>query len=622
MYLAADGTCTQCGTQLDKGWHGDHVRPYSQGGHTDVTNGQAMCPACNLAKGGKYMELRAWQQEALDAFTGLNRKDFLVSATPGAGKTKFSLHLAQELLRQGVVSRVAVVVPSDNLREQWASEAAAQGIDLYPVQEPEDYDKIGFAGCVATYQQLAMGTGKDMMRRALRRPTLVILDEIHHAGDNKSWGDALRYAVERAEYRLCLTGTPWRRDSTSPIPFVSYDANGTVVVDYAYEYGAAVADSVCRRIEFHAYDGEARWTDPFRAHRGANGSDSGNGDVRIEFAAKLGANMADEDVSAALDTVYEPKYEWMPSILRQADEMLSDLREEIPDAAGLVVAERQWHAQGYATLLEKLTGTRPPVIVSDPKSDPGSKLARADIERFKKGTGRWIVAVKMISEGVDIPRLAVGVYASKTQTPLFFRQVVGRFVRTRKGEEINARLLIPAVPELLRHAREIEEELRHQLDIAEKEVDNARARNASGIQGELDARTPLSASESVFDRAILSGDEVAPEELSAAQEQCGRLGIPKMFASNLVPLLRAQGAAAATVAKSAAQPVEVPRFRLEKQLRQEIETLTRQIDYRKGAVKGTTNTDLLRAGHPKRKTASVEELQKIRATLLRWLEES
>lgn len=625
LFLATDGRCERCGTELQPGWHGDHVTPYSAGGPTDVINGQALCPTCNLKKGARDVTLqpRPWQRQALDTFTAADRKDFLVSATPGAGKTKFSLYLALQLLRQGVVSRVAVVVPSDNLREQWAAEAAEQGVDLCPVQEAQDYDKTGFIGCVATYQQLAMGSGRDMMRRSLRRPTLVILDEIHHAGDNKSWGEALRYAVEPATHRLCLTGTPWRRDSTSPIPFVRYDDNGTVAVDYAYEYGTAVADGVCRRIEFHAYDGEARWTDPARMRR-AVGEETGKSEVSVEFTAKLGANMNEEDVSAALDTVYEPKYEWMPSILRQADEMLTELREEIPDAAGLVVAERQWHAQGYAALLERLTGTRPPVIVSDPKADPGSKLARAEIERFKKGTGRWIVAVKMISEGVDIPRLAVGVYASKTQTPLFFRQVVGRFVRTRKGEEINARLLIPAVPELLRHAREIEDELRHQLDIAEKEADNAADRESSSGQGELDFRTPLSASESVFDRAIMSGDEVTPEELAEAQEQCTRLGIPKMFAANLVPLLRAQKAQAASSGPDsapAARSVEVPRYRLEKQLRQEIEMLTRRVDYRRGAPKGTTNTDLLRAGHPKRKEASVEELQAIRATLLKWMAE-
>lgn len=566
------------------------------------------------------MQLRQWQRRAVNAFYAANNQNFLVSATPGAGKTKFSLHLAQELLRQGTVERVVVVAPSDNLRIQWADEAAAAGLKLFPVApgDTDGYNKADYTGCVVTYQQL-LGTGGTLLRHALRRRTFVILDEVHHAGDNKSWGDALRLAVEPAVYRLCLTGTPWRRDAASPIPFVRYDENGTVAVDYAYEYGAAVADGVCRRIEFHAYDGEAKWTDPGRVRRSTTSDGAG---TSVEFTAKLGANMSEEDVSAALDTVYEPKYRWMPSILRQADEMLAELREDVPDAAGLVVAERQWHAKGYADLLEQITGTRPPVVVSDPKSDPGSKLAKDQIDRFRKGSGRWIVAVKMISEGVDIPRLAVGVYASKTQTPLFYRQVVGRFVRTRPGEEINARLLIPAVPELLRHAREIEEELRHQLEIAAEEDESAR-KDGSGLSGQglLDFRTPLSASESVFDRAILQGDEVSAEELAAAQVRAQELGIPRTYAANLVPLLRGQAAAAeaASAPVASATEVEVPHHRREKLLRQEVETLARKLAYRRGKPPKDINYDLLRAGYPKRSKATVKDLEAMRGTLAEWL---
>lgn len=622
LYLAAGGRCENCGAELEPGWHADHRVPYSAGGPTDVINGQALCPDCNLKKGNRYMQLRQWQRRAMDAFYAANSANFLVSATPGAGKTKFSIALAQDLLRQGVVERVAVVAPSDNLRDQWAEEAGEAGLHLFPVPPGDEmgYDKVGYSGCVVTYQQL-LGTGGRLLRHAMRRPTLAIIDEIHHAGDSRSWGDALRSAVEPAVHRLCLTGTPWRRDSTSPIPFVRYDENGKVAVDYAYEYGTAVADGVCRRIEFHAYDGEARWTDPARARRSTN--DDGRTGARVDFTAKLGMNMPEEDVSAALDTVYEPKYAWMPSILTQADEMLSELREEIPDAAGLVIAERQWLAQGYAALLEKITGKRPPVIVSDPKGDPGSKIAKSQIEKFRKGSDRWIVAVKMISEGVDIPRLAVGVYASKTQTPLFFRQVVGRFVRTRKDEELNARLLIPAVPELLRHAMEIEDELRHQLEVETKEDEKNSGNGGSTGQGELDFRTPLFASESVFDRLILGGDEISDEERAAGREKCRQLGIPLQWGANLVPLLRAQASQSAVEERPqpAARKVEIPRHRREKMLRQEVETLARQVAYRQGRPFKDINGDLLRAGHPRRPKATIEQLEAIRETLLHWAAE-
>lgn len=618
LYLAADGHCARCGAPLETGWHGDHVHPYSKGGRTDVINGQALCPRCNLLKGSKVANLRLWQQRATEAFyaKAADKRDFLVCATPGAGKTTYALHLAVQLLDQQVVERVVVIVPTDALREQWAGSAAAAGLSLKPVAEPEDYDKAGYKGCIATYQQL-LGAGSDLMRRVTRKPTLAILDEVHHAGHDRSWGTSLQSAVEHAAHRLSLTGTPWRRDATSPIPFVEYDKNGTVVVDYAYEYGEAVADEVCRRIEFHAYDGEARWLDRTRASREGRDIDS----VNVEYSARISGHMREDDVSAALDVLYEPGHRWMPDMLAHADAMLTELREEVHDAAGLVVAERQWHARAYAKLIEKLTGTLPPVVVSDPQADPTGEIAKRTIEAFKDGTGRWIVAVKMISEGVDIPRLAVGVYASKTQTPLFFRQVVGRFVRTRPNEELNARLLIPAVPQLLKHALEIEEELRHQLEIAKDEDErDGEGEGLSGVQGEFDFRESLSASEPIFDRAILRGEECTAEEVAGAEAQCRLLGIPTRYAVNLVPLMRAQQAAAAatvTVPQPAAPPT--PRHKREQLLRGEIDMLVGKLSYRVNKPKKEINAELLRAGCAPRKKASVEELEMTKAIVTRWL---
>lgn len=591
LYLAADGKCTNCGNDLGPGWHADHVDPYSRGGKTDVINGQALCPTCNIEKGATLTTLRTWQQEALRVVSHGTKADYLITATPGAGKTTFALTLASRLLEENTVRRVAVVVPTDSLREQWADAAGRAGLHLMPVSAPEDYDKQGYQGCVVTYAQLATGAGRDLLRRTTRVPTLAVLDEVHHAGESRSWGDGLRYAVDNATLRVALTGTPWRRDNRSPIPFVTYDADGQVVVDYDYEYGAAVADGVCRRIEFHAYDGEAKWTD-----------------CGVIGQASLGADLDDDDVSTVLDGVYHPDHAWMPVLLARADEALTEIRQEIPDAGGLVVAERQWHAQRYAELLKGITGVEPVVAVSE---DADAKVL---IDKFRNSTSRWIVAVKMVSEGVDIPRLAVGVYASKTRTPLFFRQVVGRFVRTRPNEEFNARLFIPAVPALMEHARQIEQELRHQLDI-ETSRDVELERSTVGEQPPLPTRELVSATEAAFDRAILAGEEVSQQDLEAAQTTARQLGIPAQYALNLLPLLRQQSPA---VPNPAPTEVVTPRHRQEKMLRSEVETLARKVAFRAGVEPKQVNIDLRKAGFPPRAKASIEELQRMLDTLARW----
>jgi superfamily II DNA or RNA helicase len=599
LYLAADGRCTSCGVTLEPGWHADHENAWSRGGPTDVINGQALCPTCNLTKGTKMAAgPREWQIHARDKFFAQNSPDFLVCATPGAGKTRFALNLAKQLLDEGSAERIVVVVPTDALREQWAVEAAKVGISLMPVSDPADYDKTGYQGCVVTYAQAA-GTGAQLIRRLTRRPVVALMDEIHHAGENRAWGTGLLDAFENAAYRIALTGTPWRRASDSPIPFVNYDRDGKVIVDFGYEYGTAVADGVCRRIEFHAYEGEARWADCGKVS-----------------SSKLGNELSDDDTAAVLDTILRPDYEWIPGVLAHANSALDELRAEVPDAGGLVVAHEMWHARAYAKILKDVSGEEPTLVLSD---DPEAK---GQIDKFRDGSSKWIIAVRMVSEGVDIPRLAVGVYATKIRTPLFFRQVVGRFVRMRPDEEFNARLYIPAVPALMDHAREIEEELRHQLSIeAERE---RKAREAAGFeQMAFDLREPLSASPAVFDRAIINGGEVTPEELARAATWCKANGIPPQYATNVANGHRSmEQDGVPVIAPESIPAVAIPRHRRERMLRGQVDALAGKLSFRLRVPKKDINYMLRTEGFAPRKDMGIEELEAVERWLVKRLGET
>ena len=54
LYIAAGGLCAICGATLDALWEPDHIVPFSEGGLTDVTNGQATCRPCNRMKGARH----------------------------------------------------------------------------------------------------------------------------------------------------------------------------------------------------------------------------------------------------------------------------------------------------------------------------------------------------------------------------------------------------------------------------------------------------------------------------------------------------------------------------------------------------------------------------------------
>jgi superfamily II DNA or RNA helicase len=395
--------------------------------------------------------LRAWQQEALDRYEELSPKDFLVTATPGAGKTTFALTLAARLLQRREVARVVVVCPTDHLRLQWAEAADRMGIVLDPnLTNAVGPVRAGTQGYVTTYAQVA---GKPMLHaaRATAVKTLVILDEIHHAGDGLSWGEATEEAFGFAARRLSLTGTPFRTKPDERIPFVRYeedsfegdDGEGGIGLvsraDYTYGYKEALADNVVRPVVFAAYTGTSRWRNSAGEVVAASLSEAGTRSVEM----------------AAWRTALDPKGQWVPHVIAAMDDRITHLRETgMPDAAGLILASDQDDARAYAKIVRRVTGKAPELILSD---DP---KASKKIERFSSGSARIAVCVRMISEGVDVPRAAVLAWMTSYRTPLFFAQAVGRVVRARAPHE-TATVFLPAVRPLLGLAAAMEEQRNH-----------------------------------------------------------------------------------------------------------------------------------------------------------------
>ncbi len=355
--------------------------------------------------GAWRLPLRAWQRDAFDAWSSERRADSLIVATPGAGKTRFAARLAHALLGTGEVTRAIVVVPREHLKAQVARAMAQSGIELdHHFSNASGGLASDVHGAVVTYQQVAFAPR--LYRALTSEPSLVLLDEIHHAGEEATWGAALRDAFAAARFRVALSGTPFRSDGT-PIPFVRYDA-GISHADYAYDYAAALRDGVCRALVFPLHGGEAEWI-----------SRDGQA-MRASFDAKVERRHESERLRTALT---QPA--WVGDVLQKAHLKLLSLRMSgHPDAGGLVAAMNQDHARFIAGLMQRRIGVTPQIVVSDLDD------ASARISAFAAARDPWIVAVHMISEGVDIPRLRVGVFASNVVTEMYFRQFCGRFVRT------------------------------------------------------------------------------------------------------------------------------------------------------------------------------------------------
>jgi superfamily II DNA or RNA helicase len=565
--------------------------------------------------------LRAWQRRALTRYLANRPQDFMAVATPGAGKTTFGLRVAAELLADGTVESVTVVAPTEHLKHQWALAAGGAGIPLDPdFRNGDGVTSSDYRGVVVTYAQVAAHPTLHRVRTE-RRKTLVILDEVHHAGDAKSWGDAVREAFTPAVRRLALTGTPFRSDDT-PIPFVEYepDADGSLrsKADHSYNYSDALKDGVVRPVLFLAYSGEARWR--------TNAGD--------EFTARLGEPLTAEQTARAWRTALDPSGEWVPSVFQAADTRLTQLRRGgIPDAGGLVIASDHVTAKAYAKTLRQITGVDPVVVLSD---DP---KASQRIGEFAESDQRWMVAVRMVSEGVDVPRLAVGVYATSASTPLFFAQAIGRFVRARRPGE-TASIFLPSVPVLLELASQLEAERDHVLGKPHREKDGwddellAEANRQRDEPGADEKPFTSLGAEAELDQVIYDGSSFGTAAFGTREDEQDYLGLPGLLEPDQVRALlqqrqerqldevskreaRDKAAKAAEQAEQRSRPQSVQE-RL-RGLRKELNTLVALHHHRTRKPHGAIHNELRRVcGGPPTAMATVEQLEERIATLRTW----
>lgn len=448
------------------------------------------------------MQLRPWQIKATKAYNTHAGKNFLTVACPGAGKTTFSLSIAADLLCTAKIGRVIVVVPTDSLRTQWAGNGL---VKLSPELPADGIDSPGFDGLVTTYASLTTSTG-DRIRKAIgptdSRRTLVIMDEVHHAEMGSSYGKGLLNAFEHASRRLLMSGTPWRTDDREAMPFVEFDDTGLMVADYTYDYAQALKDKACRPIQFAAVKTHAAWN----SKQGACATD-----------LSVDRPMQRKDRGKALRSVLDPTGDWMKGAIREAHEHLTLQRATIPDAGGLIVCRDMKHAMQVRSTLAEVTGVEAPVAVS---GDVGLGKGSDVIDSFRKSKDPWIIAVNMIAEGVDIPRLTTGIYATNKFTTMFFTQVVGRFVRIRPDEDVTARLYIPSLADVWECALSIDQT---ELQVLRQKSVARGKRPPAGGGGKQFGFAPSSGAEIEDIATVSATSRLEREQMSKSQQDFARI---------------------------------------------------------------------------------------------------
>jgi superfamily II DNA or RNA helicase len=468
-----DRRCALCRRELPVDlMEGDHVLAHAHGGLTTMDNLQALCGSCNARKGAgnhdvveQYFaadrmnagtgELRAWQEAALPIVLDVIRREpVLVEACPGAGKTHFGLEVAYRLVQAGEISRVLIVAPTLGIVDGWQAAASASSprsptLPFRGARDWRPHNPIGedFVGVVFTYQTLFQLS--DMILAHATDPghrTLVIFDEVHHVGAESAWGKAAQEAFAHdAAMVLSLSGTPFRTDRDA-IAFVPSEG-GYAKPHYRYSYDDAIADSACRPVQFI----EARGTATFRSSDGNIETVSFDDENITEIGQR-------RRLIAALEAIGPGTI--AAKMLHDANQYVLGLRRQGDrDAAGLVVCVDCDHAAQVASYMKESIGGEPrPVVVCSRTFDAGDPAPADAVRWFKESHDPWIVAVNMVSEGVDITRLRAVVYLTNKLTLLSFRQIVGRVVRADPTNvDDHGRVYIPADHRLIDMARKVTE---------------------------------------------------------------------------------------------------------------------------------------------------------------------
>lgn len=532
--------------------------------------------------GNWRLPLRAWQHAAFTAWSDERPPDALIVATPGAGKTRFAARVVHALFESREITRAVVVVPREHLKAQVARALAQSGIQLdHTFSNATRTLAADVHGAVVTYQQVAAAPRlfRDMIRNSA---SVVVLDEIHHAGEEATWGQALRDAFGDARFRIAMSGTPFRSDGAA-IPFVRY-ASGLSIADFSYDYAQALQDGVCRALVFPLHGGDAEWI-----------SRDGE-EMHASFDTLLDRRHESERLRTALT---QPA--WVGDVLEKAHLRLLSMRMSgHPDAGGLVAAMNQEHARFIAGLLERRVGVKPEIVVSD--MDGASKRIGA----FAASRDPWIVAVHMISEGVDIPRLRVGVFASNVVTEMYFRQFCGRFVRTTSDRgDREAYVYVPDDKRIRRLAAEITVDVRSAL----------RLRKDSDDPGALLAAA---------NRAERAPDEGAYASISAVATESHTLDFGPLF--NPAAMFEEPPAPAAaprrpephesTAAASADAPTNVER---KERVRRDLQALVSRVSQQFGVDHKWVHATLNQRCGGSVATATLTELEARRRVAGGWL---
>lgn len=581
---AADGRCQKCDGLLGDEWSEAHLPALSLGGPISGGLVEPWCFRCASTEGSAEattipgFTLREWQEQALEVALERmwRRGSATIHAAPGAGKTRFTGAVFLRMKAAGWAERLVVVVPNSALRSQWRESLADMKVLLD--DEPRDnwQEHRDTHGAVVTYHSLPNSAATH--RRELgRHPTLVVLDEVHHAGDKATWGRAVARMVGDvhgdvfASGVLNLTGTLFRSTGSKRISTVRYrpsegdPSKFEAVEDYSVKT-AQLVPQYLRPPNVYTYGAEVRLLDTSTA-------EIVEGDI---------ADLDAQQKSAVLRESWSSKT-WVDGFAAEALRLLQ-LQQEVVGREEplklLYVAANQQAAKRAADTLNQLTRSNFARLVISDEPTADRVLRQAASER----TSLAIVSVRMVTEGFDCPAISTIAYASNVVADLTIAQTMARAMRITNAERSLAKVL-PAqilIPDHGRLKASFTQALVGRMHLISGDSDSAPTLAGDGAGGSLampryqvvDLTGPVLLGATVVGAP---DGEVLADELADWNVQLAAVGVPLTYTPNIVvasrqvpqfPRIYSDALPESAQARSAADPRT-----LNKMHRQRIKTL-------------------------------------------------
>jgi superfamily II DNA or RNA helicase len=411
---------------------------------------------------------RAWQIECLARFkevVGSGKTSFVLEACMGAGKSAMAAWIAQTLIKEYGIDHILVLVPwqaiQGDIDKGMLGAFGEMGLDArdqffsYKRRQARQ-PRPEMDATIVLYQGICSQDTLDTISMWQADPRgfrfALICDEIHHTNEiNSKWGAFVEQLEDLAAYSIFMSGTFFRSDRI-PISCIPPDAEGNPSKDYSYPYSRGVQDNVVRAVTTRNINAKVIFYD---------GGEDRQYEVDLSGISK-------RELAEAKKQVLDPNGECVKSMIQTVDQALMQTRSKFADAGCLFVCrpggsdnftedggefQEDKHVRIIARRIQEITGYVPTVVTYDDQD------SLAKIARFRRGTDPYLVAVNMVSEGCDIPRLRAVAFCRYTNSEMLFRQIVGRALRMHVMEDgTAAQIYIPAFPLLIEFAERLYKE--------------------------------------------------------------------------------------------------------------------------------------------------------------------